>query len=80
MTEAEPTTGPGGCRRCHFTTSQPEAGRPLMPRASPSVFGPRSLSYTAPSSVTMKVITPDDRYSSGYVTNAKPPFFLPPET
>src|SRR3982074_3252923 len=30
------------------------------------VFCPRSFSYTTPSCVTMKVMTPDDPYSAGY--------------
>jgi hypothetical protein len=41
---------------------------------------PEVLSYTTPSWVTVKVITPDERYSAGYATKAKPPVFLAPET
>jgi hypothetical protein len=35
-----------------------------------SVFVPRSFCYTTPSAFTMNVITPDDRYSAGWVTKA----------
>jgi hypothetical protein len=31
-----------------------------------AVRGPRSRSYTTPLGSTMKVITPDERYSAGY--------------
>jgi hypothetical protein len=44
----------------------PESGLyNFIPLASPAVFFPRSFSYTVPSSPTMNVITPDDRYSAG---------------
>jgi hypothetical protein len=39
-----------------------------MVLASFAVPGPRSLSYTIPSWVTAKVITPEDLYSAGYAT------------
>ena len=37
----------------------------LMALATTPVFFPRSFSYTAPSSPTINVITPDERYSAG---------------
>jgi hypothetical protein len=45
--------------------------------ASFAVLGPRSFSYTIPSRVSTKVMTPEDWYSSGYATKVKPPFFFP---
>src|SRR3974390_377715 len=45
-----------------------------------SVLFPRSFSYKTPSAPTTKVFTPDERYSAGYATNAKPPVILPSET
>jgi hypothetical protein len=60
-------------------TCQLESGlRFVKAGATLVVFGPRSFSYTTPSSVTMKVMIPDDPYSAGYATKAKPALFLTP--
>src|SRR6516162_4970614 len=52
----------------------------FMDLAIVSVLFPRSFSYKTPSAPTTKVFTPDERYSAGYATNAKPPVILPSET
>ena len=51
--------------RPQLTGCHPDAGRSFILPATLAVSGPRSLSYTRPSSVTMNVMTPDDRYSAG---------------
>src|ERR1700683_1637563 len=45
--------------------------------ATTAVSLPRSFSYTLPSAPTTKVITPEDRYSAGCATTAKPSVILP---
>src|SRR5262245_28698920 len=59
------------CGERQLTTFQPFADtRPWIPDATVRVSGPRSFSNTRPSLVVMNVLTPDDRYSIGYATNA----------
>ena len=43
-----------------------------------AVSAPRSLSYTCPSWLTMKLMTPVSRYRAGHAMTAKPPSSLPP--
>jgi hypothetical protein len=45
--------------------------------ARAAVSGPRSFSYTTPSWLTVKVITPVSPYLTGHATAAKPPILRP---
>src|SRR5580700_4481151 len=67
------------CRTRHSAACQVESSWLCFSifGASVSVLGPKSFSWTTPSWVTMKVITPDDSYSAGCATRAAAAVFLP---
>src|ERR1700693_2143024 len=66
------------CSCCSLAFAHLESGLySFMALARTSVFSPRSLWYTTPFAPTINVITPDDLYSPGYATKAKPPVILP---
>ena len=59
--------------RVHSATCQSEVRfHAVIAFAIFAVFGPRSASYTTSSCVITNVITPEDRYSTGYAMKATP--------
>src|SRR5208282_1197940 len=62
----------------YSTTDQSSVGlNSVINAASLAVSGPRSRSYTTPSTPVMKVIMPVSAYFTGVARMAKPPVILP---
>ena len=63
------------------TGFQPSSGSyPVMARATAAPSAPRLRSWTRPSWLTMKVMTPEAPYFAGNATRAKPPVMCPSTT